>query len=128
MGQSLNRILSLVLFATLLSWAAWLLVIYKLDPFQTPDLALPFFFVSSIFAFSGSFTLLLFFLKKWRAKDHLSMKHILISLRQGVLLSICTCICLALLMIGLLRIWNGLLLVALMMLLEFYMSGKDELN
>ncbi len=128
MVQTLTRILSLILFATLLTWSAWFLVVYKLDPFENPDLALPFFFASSLFAFTGTFTLVLFFLKKWRIKEHLTVKHILISLRQGILLSLCTCLCLALLMIGLLRVWNGLLIVALMMLLEFYMSGKDELN
>ena len=118
----------MILLATLISWSAWLLVLFKLDPFTSPKLALPLFFISSLLAFSGTFTLILFFLKRWRAGDHLYVKHITISLRQGILLSACTCLCMGLLMLGLLRIWNGLLLVAFMMLLEFYMSEKDELN
>jgi hypothetical protein len=122
------RILFMILLATLISWSAWLLVLFKLDPFTSPKLALPLFFISSLLAFSGTFTLILFFLKRWRAGDHLYVKHITISLRQGILLSACTCLCMGLLMLGLLRIWNGLLLVAFMMLLEFYMSEKDELN
>lgn len=121
------RILFIIALATVVSWAAWVLVVWKLDPFTSASLALPLFFASSLLAFSGTFTLVLFFLKKWRAGDHVYLKHVTISLRQGILLSTCTCICLLLLMLGLLRIWNGLLLVAFMMLLEFYLSGKDEL-
>lgn len=122
------RILFIIIFATMMSWAAWLLVIWKLDPFNSPGLALPLFFASSLLAFSGSFTLILFFLKRWKTGDHVYIKHVIISLRQGILLGVCTCICLGLLMLGLLRVWVGLLLVAFMMLLEFYLSGKDELN
>lgn len=122
------RILFLIILATLISWSAWLLVVLKLDPFSNTGLAVSLFFISSILSFSGVFTLILFLLKKWRVGDHIYVKHIVISLRQGLLLSFCTCLCLALLMLGLLRIWNGLLLVAFMMLLEFYLSGKDELN
>lgn len=128
MAQTLHRILSLILFTTLLGLGGWFLVLYKLDPFETPELALPFFFISSFFAFSGTFTLLLFFLKKWKAKELLGLKHILISLRQGLLLSFFTSICFALLMMGLLRVWNGLIIVSVMMLIEFYLSGKDESN
>ena len=120
------RILFLIVLTSLISWAAWFLVVFKLDPFTSASLALPFFFASSLLAFSGTFSLILFVLKRWRAGDQIYIKHVLISLRQGILLSLCTCICLALLMIGLLRIWNGLLLVAFMMLIEFYLSGKDD--
>ena len=122
------RILFIIEFASLVSWAAWILVVWKLDPFTNPGLALPFFFASSVLAFSGTFTLILFALKRWRAGDHIYIKHVLVSLRQGILLGGCTCICLALLMLGLLRVWNGLLIVTFMMLLEFYLSSKDELN
>ena len=122
------RILFIIIFATVVSWAAWLLVVFKLDPFTNPGLALPLFFASSTLAFSGTFTLILFLLKRWKTGDMVYIKHVLISLRQGILLGACTCICLALLMLGLLRVWNGLLIVAFMMLLEFYLSGKDELH
>ncbi|OGJ45043.1 hypothetical protein A3J23_00460 [Candidatus Peregrinibacteria bacterium RIFCSPLOWO2_02_FULL_48_14] len=128
MAQALHRILSLILLTTLLGLAGFFLVLYKLDPYETPKLALPFFFVSAFFAFTGSFTLLLFFLKKWKAKEPLGLRHILVSLRQGLLLSFFTGICLSLLMMGLLRVWNGLIIVSVMMLIEFYLSGRDESN
>jgi len=122
------RILAFVLIATLFSWAAWAMVILKLDPYESTDLALTLFFISTVLALAGTFTILLFFLKKWRTDSEIYVKHLIISFRQGILLSICTSICLALLMFGLLRIWNGLLLAVIMMLIEFYLSGKDELD
>lgn len=118
----------MISLATIVSWAAWALVILKLDPYESVDLALSLFFITSVLALSGTFTIILFFLKKWRAEDNVYLKHLIISLRQGVLLSACTNICLVLLMLGLLRIWNGLIIVTVMTLLEFYFSGKDELR
>ncbi len=122
------RILAIIGTGTIFSWAALLLVIFKLDPYQSTELSLTLFFVSIVLALTGTFTIVLFFLKKWKSFSEVFVKHILISLRQGVLLSGTTTLCLALLMLGLLRIWNGFLIVALMMLMEFYMSGKDELE
>ncbi len=121
------RILTWILGGTLLAWAAWLLVLFKLDPYANAPLSLTLFFISFFVALSGTFTLLLAFLKKWRTRDQLYIKHILISLRQGILLSLCTTLCSGLLVLGFLRVWNGLLLVILMMLIEFYLSGRDEL-
>lgn len=122
------RVLSIVAFATLLSSLAWLIVIFNLDPYESTGLGLSLFFLSLFFALSGGFSIILFFLKKWKSKNEIYLKHVSISLRQGILLSICTCSCLLLLMLGLLRIWNGLLIVFIIMFIEFYLSGKDELN
>ena len=112
---------------TALSWTAWFVVLEKLDPFLNPNFALPLFFLTSFVALTGTFTILLSLLKKWKNKDQIYHKHVMISLRQGTLLSLCTSLCLGLLMLGFLRVWNGLILVTLMMLIEFYFSGKDEL-
>jgi len=122
------KILLLIALATIFSWAAWTLVILNLDPYESTDLALSLFFISTALALTGTFTIILFFLKKWKAADNIYVKHVTISLRQGILLSACTTICLALLMLGLLRVWNGLLIVITMTLIEFYLSSKDELG
>ncbi len=122
------RFLGFIFFATVLSWGAWGLVIQKLDPYSNPELALVLFYLSIFLAFTGTFTLIFFFIKKWKTDNEIYLKHLTISLRQGFLLSFCTTVCLLLLMLGLLRLWNGLLVAALVTLLEFYWSGKDELN
>ncbi len=121
------RLLTWISGGTLVAWTAWGVVLLKLDPYSSTSLALTLFLVSFFIALSGTFTLLMSLIKKWRTRDQLYIKHILISLRQGILLSLCTTLCAGLLVLGFLRIWNGLLLVILMMLIEFYLSGKDEL-
>lgn len=121
------RILGIISLTSFISWMAWLLVIYKLDPFESTSIALVLFFMSFIMALSGTFTAILFFIKKWKSQDNIYVKHVTISLRQGILLSICTSLCLLLLMFGMLRMWNGFLIVMMMMMVEFYLSGKDEL-
>lgn len=122
------RIVAVVLVATLISWTGFALVVTKLDPYSATELALSLFFLTSLMSFTGTFALLLFLLKKWRSEDRIYVKHVMISLRQGFLLSFCANLSLALLMMGLLRIWNGLLLVILIMLLEYYFSQRDELK
>ena len=121
------RVLSVIAFATFLSGLAWLLVLIKLDPYETIDLAISLFFLSFFFFLTGIFCLMLFFIRAFKKDHNVLVKDIFISLRQGMLLSLCTCLCLALLMLGLLRIWNGFLLVSIVTLLEFYLSqGEDR--
>lgn len=121
------RVLFYIGLGTLISGLGWLVVIRKLDPYTQPDFALPLFFLTTLITSSGLFTILLAWIKKWKTRDQIYLKHVLISLRQGILLSFCTTISLGLLMLGFLRVWNGLLIVTIMMLVEFYLSGKDEL-
>jgi hypothetical protein len=122
------RIVAVVLLATLVSWTGLFLVVTKLDPYASAELALSLFFLTSMMSLTGTFALMLFLFKKWRSEDRIYVKHVTISLRQGFLLSLCTNLCLAFLMFGLLRMWNGLLLVILIMLMEFYLSQRDDLK
>lgn len=123
-----QKVLFIIGLASFISWSAWAMVIFNLDPFQSAGLSLPLFFISLSLALVGTYTIVLFYLKKMRSKIEVYTKHVMISLRQGILLGLCTILCLALLMLGLLRIWNGLLIVFLITMIEFYLSGKDELN
>ncbi len=122
------RIVAVILMITILSWIALLLVIFKLDPYSSTKLALGFFFTSALLALSGTFSILLFLIKRWRSEDRIYVKSVMISLRQGFLLALCTCLCLGLLILGLLRIWNGFLLAILIILIEFYFSRQDDLK
>lgn len=122
------RVLAGIIGATTLSLLAFFLVLLKLNPFESPSLAIPFFIISLTLSLTGIFTTLLFYIKKWKSQNEVYLKHLMISLRQGLLLSLTAALCLLLLMFGILRIWNGVLILILVTLLEFYLSGKDELN
>lgn len=122
------RVLSSILLASFFCFAALLLLLYKLDPYENTAMALSLFFVVDFFLLTGIFTSILFFLKKWKSHDKIYLKHMNISMRQGVFLSILVNICLGLLILGLLRVWNGLLIVSIITLLEYNFSLRDELN
>lgn len=107
-----------------LSWAAWIIVLLKLDPYESTGMALGLFFVSLLFALIGTFTLLGFGLRRWIGKQEIYYHHLTVSLRQGLLLSICTLISIMLLILGLLTWWNGLLLVTVALLIELYLTSK----
>lgn len=107
-----------------LSWAAWSIVILKLDPYESTGMALGLFFVSLLFALIGTFTLLGFGLRRWVGKQEIYYHHLTVSLRQGLLLSLCTVSSMGLLILGLLTWWNGLLMVIAAVLVELYLTSK----
>lgn len=107
-----------------ISWAAWIIVIFKLDPYESTGMALGLFFVSLFFALIGTFTLLGFGMRRWLSKQEVYYHHLTVSLRQGLLLSICTLLCIILLILGILTWWNGLLLVTVAVLIELVLTSK----
>lgn len=111
--------------AAALSWSAWLVVITKLNPYESTGLALTLFFVSLFFALISTFTIVGFYLRKWLTNNELHFNFINISLRQGILLSFCAIGCLAFLLLGVLTWWDGLLLVAIITLVELYLTAKE---
>lgn len=127
------KLLTFIALASILSWVGFGMVLFgniapvtTFNPWDLNNLGILLFFLSLGFALTGTFGLILFFIKKWRMKNEVYLKHISISIRQGALMSLTILLALGLEILGLLRIWNGLLLVLLMLLIEFYLSGKDE--
>ncbi len=124
-NEPYKRYLLTIALTAAVSWLAWGIVITKLDPFVSTGLALSLFFLSLIFALIGSFTLLGFGLRRWIGKEELHEQHLNVSLRQGVLLSICTILCIAFLIVGVLKWWNGLLLVTISVLVEMVLTSRS---
>lgn len=114
-----------IAITAVISWIAWIMVITKLDPYESTGLALTLFFLSLFFAMIGSFTLLGFGLRRWLGKDEVYYHHLSVSLRQGLLLSACTLLCIVFLILGILKWWNGLLLVTIAVLIEMYLTSRD---
>ncbi|MBI2638448.1 hypothetical protein HYW83_02555 [Candidatus Peregrinibacteria bacterium] len=123
----------LVLAGTaLVGWISFLLVIFRLDPCTAPGkitichlasaLALILFFTSAFFALTATFTLLGFGLRLWLHQYEIYLDHLNISLRQGLLLTFCTLAAAALLLLNALTWWSGLMLIAIILLLELYFT------
>ena len=111
--------------AALVSWLAFYMVIQKLDPFASTGLALALFFVSLFFALTSSFTIIGFYIRVWFNRNEIYYDHINVSLRQGILLTLITLGCLMFQLLNALTWWSGLLLIAAVTMIEFYLVAKD---
>ncbi len=114
-----------ILIATVLSWSSCLVVIYKLSPFSQQTLSLFLFYTSLFMALVGTFTLLIYTIRLWLNKKEIYNTHLNTSLRQGALLSLMIIIDLVFQRLRVLTWWDGILLLAIIILLEFYFSGRD---
>lgn len=114
-----------ILIATFLSWASWFVVVYKLSPFSQQSLALSLFYSSLFIALTGTFALIFYFLRVWTNKKEIYNAHLNTSLRQGVLLSIMLIVGLGFQRLRVLTWWDGILLLAIVLLIEFYFSSRD---
>jgi len=114
-----------IAIASILTWSAFILVILKLDPYEATGKALSLFSISLFFALIGTFTLLGCWIRHLLGEEKDAKYHALsVSLRQGVLLSVCTLLCVTFLILGVLTWWNGLLIVAIAVLLEAYLTSR----
>jgi len=114
-----------ILIATVFGWASWIVVINKLSPFTAPELALGLFYTSLFIALAGTLALIIYYLRAWLNKGEIYNVHLNISLRQGILLSAMICIGIAFQRLKVLTWWDGLLLLAIVLLIEFYFMARD---
>lgn len=120
-----SKYLTIISIAGLLSWAAFVVVVNKLNPYESPLLALPFFFISLFFALVCTFTVLGFYFRVWLYKNEIFYSHINVSLRQGLFLSLIASGALGFKLLGVLTWWTGLLFVLAITMLELYFSAKS---
>ncbi len=114
-----------IFVAATFGWASWGVVINKLSPYNSPAPALILFYTSLFIALTATFALLGYYLRVWLNKHEIYFQHINISLRQGVFLSMIMCTGLIFQRFRVLTWWDGLLLVLVMILVEFYFMAKE---
>ena len=113
-----------IIVATLLGWASWVLVLSKMSPFVSGNLALIFFYSSLLLALTGTFSLLLYTLRLWLAPAE-TAPSFGATLREGFLLGLMLEIALFFQRLRVLTWWDALLLLAIILLLEFYFLARD---
>ena len=123
--MSHHRYLGIIGAAGILSWIAWILVINKLDPYESMGLAMGLFFVSLLFALTCTFTFLGFYSRVWLNKNEIFYGHINIAFRQGILLTVIALGCLIFQLLGVLTWWSGMLLIAAVTMVEFYFMARE---
>jgi len=121
--MSFRNTLLILMSVTVLGWVSWLLVINKLSPFFSGYIALTFFYSSLTIALSGSFALLIFSIRSWISRNVQYRLYFFDALRQGILLSIMFNTALIFQRLRVLTWWDGLLLLSVILLLEYYFSS-----
>ncbi|MBI5753582.1 hypothetical protein HZA40_00370 [Candidatus Peregrinibacteria bacterium] len=124
--MSHSKYIAIIAVSGLLSWIGWLLVVFKLSPYETLGLSLTFFYVALFIALSSTFAVLGFYFRVWLFKNEIFYRHINVALRQGIFLSLIAVFCLIFQMMKVLTWWSGLLLIVVAVLLEFYFSARDS--
>ncbi len=111
--------------STIFSVGAWFLVLWKLNPYENALLSLPLFFLTLFFAAVSVMTFFGLFIRRLRYKKFPPYHVFSVSLRQGIELAFCLIGSLFFLMLGVLTWWNGLLLVCMVLLAEWYFSARE---
>lgn len=123
--ETKNKYILVILLTAITSWIGFYIVILKINPEESTEIALALFVASLFIALTCTFTLLGYYLRLWFHKNEIYSNHINISLRQGILLSLCAVFCLVFLLLHVLTWWIGILLVSIITLIEFYFMFKN---
>ena len=122
--SSKSYLLGLAALAAL-GWSAILIVLFRLDPFTSTALAVPFFLAALFLALVGTFSLAGFYFRVWFRRGEIYLQHISISLRQSIFLTVAVEIALVFQILRILTWWDGVLIVAAISLVEIYFSSRD---
>lgn len=121
-------------FSALLGWSTWWLVLNRLAPCEIlldsvckPGVewgALIAFFISLFIALSATLALAIFFLRRFFSGNEIFYAFLVIALRQGALLSFGICLLLLLKALQVFFWWDGLIIIAVMVLIELAFHRK----
>ncbi len=118
--------ISAILVAGIMSLIGWFLVLFRLDPFASTNIALGLFFVSLFFTLVSFFTVIGYYLRVFFNRNEIYYSHILISLREGILFAFFVCIALGFQVMRVLTWWNLILLFIAIFLLEAYFIARSK--
>jgi hypothetical protein len=122
--MTLKKYLIGMMISTVFCWFSWGMILFYIDPKTTGIVGLAAFYISLFFALIGLLTLIGFYLRIWFSKNEILFAHVGPSFRQAVFLSIVVVGSLVLQSFRLLTWWDGALLVASIVLLEFYFMSR----
>jgi hypothetical protein len=127
--MTIGKSLVIVSSVFVLGVVSTLLVIFRLHPYSAPNISITSFFISFFFFVSSFFTLVGFTARYFtRRKDEEFYNPMNVSLRQGVLLGLCVSGLAGFQIIRTLGIWEVLLLVSIIVLVEVYFMARERLK
>ena len=118
--MNIKQLLTVVLIATAVFWLVWLLALSQIDPFDTDLFGFVLFYLTFFFSLLGTFFLTSFAYRKIFNKFSLEYNIVGLSFRQSFFLALLVVSLLMLQGIKMLNMINALLLVAAVVILEFF--------
>lgn len=112
-----------MIVATIIAFAGFGFVIFKIDPYETGVLGFILFYSTLFFSSVGALSLVMFVFRWIFNKNQPIFSLITKSFRHGVLLSILTAIFLMLEQLELLTWWNMTLIIAVIVTVEFFFAS-----
>ena len=112
--------------STILCWVAWILTLLNIHPYNAGNIGLISFFMSLFFALIGTLTIVGFYLRIWFSKNEQYYENITVSFRQAILISIAVLGLLGLQSLKILNIFDGILFVLSIILLESYFLARGS--
>jgi hypothetical protein len=118
--MNIKQLLIIVSLATLLFWAVWITIVSQINPYETDFFGFVLFYLTLLFSLLGTFFLASFAFRK--AFNKFSMEYSIVgtSFRQSFFFALLVVSLLVLQGIKMLNILNAILLVAVIVVLEFF--------
>lgn len=118
--MTLKQLILTITIATLVCWAAWVMILFQVNPLETNFLGFMIFYLSLFFALLGTFFLISFGFRKLINKFSLEYKIVGTSFRQSFFFALLVVAFLFLQGNDLLTWWNMILLIVGIAVLEFF--------
>ncbi|MFH1426724.1 MAG: hypothetical protein ABIG66_04845 [Candidatus Kerfeldbacteria bacterium] len=123
--MTLRRYLITMAITTLICWAAFIIVLFQIDPYSGGIIGLLLFFVSLFFSLWGTLSLLGFTVRYIFLRNVVPFKYIGTSLRQALWFAVLLCLTLFLVSQELLAWWMTLLLVIGLTIFEGFFLARS---
>ena len=123
----LKNFLWLVEILTIIFWVIFLLILFFINPYKSEASIFTLFFISLLFAFAGSWSVVEFRIKtKIYGMDEIN-KKISSSLRHGAMVSLVLSGLLFMQGIDVLKFWDGIIFVLAIILFEAYFLARGNI-
>jgi len=118
--MSIARYLLIMVFATAVSWAAWLLILFNVDPFEAGMAGRVLFLGALFFALFGTFSVLGFLTRIMFRKHTPIFWQVMVSFRQALLLGLLAVAGLIMQALRALNLWNSMVLILFAIMVELF--------
>lgn len=119
--------MAILAFGTALSWAAWVVTVFRLDPYTDGAFAVALFMISGFLAVSGTLTIIGFFVRYWLEEQKIIFRQFAVAGRQALVLTTGLALVAGLQLGSMLHVWSATLVLVLVIIVElFFQAGEHR--